>query len=320
MAHAQGDSLPGMVSIAWNAPESCPGEKYVQASVASVIGRSNTLRHAAALKASGTVNEVEGHFHLRVQLDSPGASETKRMDADTCETLAEAFAFVVAFTLDLSPGVSDVPVAAAPPEIMTTQALARESPEPSRRRSPTQLFAGPVAAVGAGMLPFPAYGAGALLAVETGPRWELAGVWWPERSSSSAAGAPRGVGASVWLAMIEPSACLPFGRVVAACVGGELGNMHGRGTGVTLPGDGASWWLALTAGIAVSTPVVSGIDVRFRLDAGLPFVRPTFVLENVDASGPVQAFHPSPAFAALTIEPDFRFFSTDRAGVRHVPD
>ena len=321
-AVADEDPSQGRLSVAWDAPPICPDVAHVRGAIASMLGGSTPERPATQLAASGTVTEVEGRFRLRIQLDSKGASETKTMDAATCETLADAFALVVAFTVDPSVGLRPPATVAVAHGGRATSDDARRTPQtPSPERSPVGVLAGPLVALGAGALPFPAYGVGARVAVETGPRWELAGTLWPEQPASAVADASHTVRASVWLATVQPSACLSFARgAVASCVGGEVGAMQAKATeGVPVLGSGKSWWLALTAGLSVRVAVVPRVDLRFRLDVGVPVFRPDFVLENVGAGGgSVQVFHTAPAFGVLSFEPEFELFSTDRRESRHV--
>lgn len=318
LAIADGDSLQGGLSVAWDAPAGCPDIAYVRATVGSMLGRSTSENRLSQLTASGAVTEAEGRFRLRIQLDSKGASETKTMDAGACATLADAFALVVAFTFDPSVGLRPPATVAAPqPELASSVVASSELPSP--RGPGTRLLAGPLIALGAGALPFPAYGVGARVALEAGPRWELAGMFWPEEPASVVAGASQTVGASVWLADIQPSVCVSFARgAVASCVGGELGAMRASSTGVPVSGSGRSWWLAATAGLSVRVPLAPAVDLRFRLDVGVPFLRPRFMLENVGPEGSVQAFWPAPVFGILSFEPEFQLFSTDQGASRHV--
>jgi hypothetical protein len=316
--------LPAGLSVAWQAPRSCPDAAHVRAAVASMLGESTAVRGTSGLAASGTVTEIDGRLHLQVRLDSSGASEDKAMDADACATLADAYALVVAFTYDPS-------LASSPPPAMTAAAVPLAppptqpgTPAPVRIEAPAtvgpgfRLAGGPLAAVGAGALPFPAYGVGARVALETGARWELAGMFWPSQSTTVAAGSSGTVGAGVWLADAEPSVCLPLAHgAVAPCVGGALGAMHARGTGVTTVGVGTSWWVAVTAGVSLRAALAPGFDIRFRLDVGVPIFRPSFELDDVGSEGTVRAFQPAPAFGALSIEPELRFFSTNPRGAGH---
>ncbi len=317
-AVADGNPSQGRLSVVWDAPARCPDVARVRATVASMLERS-TPGTFLELAATGTVTEHDGRFALRIQLDSKGASETKTIDADACETLADAFAFIVAFTFDPTVGRRPWGMVAAPqPERMPSVAVRRREVPTAVARNPTSLAAGPLIASGAGALPFPAYGVGALVAVDTGPRWELAGMFWPEQSASVVDGSHT-VGASVWLATVRPSACASFAHgAIASCAGGELGTMQGRGTGVPNLGSGRSWWLAVSAGLSVRAVVAPRVSLRFRLDVGLPFFRPSFVLDNVGPGGSVQAFQPAPAFGVLSFEPEFELFSTALTESRHV--
>jgi hypothetical protein len=325
-AVAQNARLPAGLSVTWQAPSSCPDATHVSSAVASMVGGSTAAGDASSLAASGTVTEAEGHLHLQVRLDTSGASEEKTMDADSCATLADAYVLVVAFTYDPSLASSPPPAmtaAAAPPAAPRTETGAR-APAPAKRTGPVdrgwRLAGGPLVATGAGALPFPAYGIGARIALETGLRWEIAGTFWPVQSTAVAAGSSGTVGAGVWLADAEPSVCLPLaGGTVAPCIGGALGAMHARGTGVPTAGVGTSWWLAVTAGVSLSAALARGFDLRFRLDLGVPAFRPSFELDNVGSVGTVRAFQPAPVFGAVSLEPEFRFSSTNRWAAGHDP-
>jgi hypothetical protein len=144
-------------------------------------------------------------------------------------------------------------------------------------------------------------------------------MFWPRQSASVVVDPSRTVGAGVGLATLEPSACLAFARgAMGSCVGGEIGAMQGRGTGVPVTGSGTSWWLALRAGLSLRAPVAPGVALRFRLDVGVPLFRPSFLVENVGPEGSVQVFRPAPAFGVVSVEPEFQLFSTDRPESRHV--
>jgi hypothetical protein len=319
---ADEDPFQGKLSVAWDARGSCPDVAHVRAAIASMLGGSTRGHDLTPLTASGAVTEAEGRFRLRIQLDSKGASETKAMDAETCGTLADAFALVVAFTLDPSVGLRPPALADVPRTDATASVPTRREP-PASSSPPevqdTRFLAGPLVALGAGALPFPSVGVGARVAVETGPRWELAGMFWPEQSASVILPSSQIVGANVWLATAQPSACVPFARAVGAlCAGGELGAMKANGVGVPVAGSGTSWWLAATAGVALRATLTHAVALRLRLDAGVPVFRPSFVLDNVGGGGPVQAFRPAPVFGVLSFEPEFQLFSTDRREARHV--
>jgi hypothetical protein len=295
----------------------------VRAAVASLLEGSSPESRVSPLVATGRVTEAEGRFRLQIQLDSRGASETKTMDAAACDTLADAFALVVAFTVDPSVSRRQPPPVAAPGRETTSVIGRREPPMAVREGAPTRVAVGPLVALGAGALPFPAYGLGARIAIENvggGPRWELAGTIWPkEPSATVATDASHSAGADIWLAAAEPSACLALAHgAIAPCLGGELGAQRGRGTGVRVSGSGASWWLALTAGVSLRAPLTPGVGLRFRFDVGLPLLRPAFMLENVGPEGSaIQAFRPAPVVGVVSFEPEFQLFSTERRESRH---
>jgi hypothetical protein len=314
---------PPLPAIHWEAPQDCPDAGQVQAAIESMVRASSGRRDVSDLMARATVTQADdGRFVLQMQLDTKSASETQTIDAENCAMLADAFAVVIAFVID--PSVSGDPPAADVPRPAPTARARQESPveravSTQRSASGVHGVAGPVLAVGAGLLPSPAAGVGAAMAVKAGLRWELAGMYWPARQSAIAANSPEMVGARTWLASVDPSACLPFGKGEGEfCVGAELGAMHATGTGAIVPDSGTSWWFAPTIAAVGRVRVTRIVDLRFRLDVGVPLFRPSFVVENVVGSAvPVEVYRPAPVFAILRFEPEVQLFSTDRPGARH---
>jgi hypothetical protein len=322
---AWGDAGPASspVTIEWNAPPGCPDVNEVRAAVESMVSSSSLRPGAPQVSASATVAQnAFGGFTLRMQIQTPSAAEEKTLEAETCASAADAYELVVAFALDPNAGRETTPergrqttspsrpaaVSLSRPE---TIASAGTAPAPAIRAS-----AGAIAAVGVGLLPFPAYGVGASVAVERGLRWELAGMYWPEEPTSVRVGSST-FGAQVNLASVRSSLCCARGPG-ALCVAGEVGAMQASGTGVALQGHGTSWWLAPTVAGALRMHLAGSLDLRFRLDVGVPIFRPSFVLEHVGPPSPVQAYQPAPVFAVLGAETEFPFFSTDSSETRHV--
>jgi hypothetical protein len=318
-AAADAPALPSHLAVEWEAPSSCPDVAHVRTAIATTLGGSTARRAGPTLEARGVVTDVvpstQPLFRLRIDLTAEGASETRTMEANSCATLENAFALVVAFAFDPSaaPPAPESPLV-TPPSPASTPRTPSESAPPS-----FAVLGGPLLAAGAGALPFPAYGVGGRLAIEAGPRWELGGTFWPEQPASVPVDASGRAGANVWLATVEPSACLALAAgVVAPCLGAEAGATGATGTGIANPSRGVSWWLAPTASLSLRVSLARGVGLRFRVEGGVPVFRPSFTLENVGAEGPVQAFRPAPAFGAVSIEPEFSLFSTERGDGRHV--
>jgi hypothetical protein len=86
---------PPPAEVTWEAPEQCPDGRSVQAAVRDRVGGSEdgkTLVHAHAR----VQQRDDGRFEAAVDLDG----QTRRLDADTCAALADAFALLVAIHVD----------------------------------------------------------------------------------------------------------------------------------------------------------------------------------------------------------------------------
>lgn len=304
--------------LEWSAPAGCPDAGEVRAAVGAMLDSSSWSRAPAGMTARGVVTETDGgRYVLRVYIRSDGASETKTIDADTCATLADAYAVIVAFTIDPGARIRE-DRADAPRQVPVGPARAEPSVAPSRAAA-VRGVVGPVVAAGVGFLPFPALGVGARVGIESTLWWQLAGMYWPERPSSVLAGSGTPIEAHVSLAAIEPSVCLPLAHgTFATCAGTQLGLMPATGTGMQRPGSGTSWWLAPTVAVAARVPVTRVFDLRLRLDVGVPLLRPSFVAQDVGPPGPVQVFRPAVVFGTLGVEAAISLFSTDPAEARHV--
>jgi hypothetical protein len=168
------------------------------------------------------------------------------------------------------------------------------------------------------MLPFPAFGVGARVGIESRLWWELAGMYWFERSASAPVDATTTVGGHVSLAFLQPGACLPFvGGALAVCLGVELGLMPGQGIEVPRAASGSSWWIAPTAGLAGRVRIAHFLDLGLRLEVGVPILRPSFVVKDIDSRESVEVFRPGPVTGTLAVEAAIPFFSTERPEVRH---
>jgi hypothetical protein len=312
------------LAATWNAPAGCPTQADVLAQIDDLISESSLTPATTPLVARATVTESLGGFKLDMLIDAPGASKSKAIEAERCDALAQAYAVIVAFTLDPSAGTrqSSTPVLAhtAPAPVPGENAASSDA---ERRPSSFALAISPIVAGGVGLLPAPAFALGGRVAVGAVPRWEISGAYWPERRAAVSgvlASSFAGAGAAVSLASAGFSACLPFRAVaIEACAGADVGQMRAAAVGVSTISNGSSWWVAPTVALVARLPVASAVALGVRLSLGVPLFRPRFVLENLGPNGPVEVYRPAPAFALLAIEPELRFFSTDGDHGGHFP-
>lgn len=194
----------------WIAPEGCPDEASVVAAIEAMVGVAYVQEHGSELVAEAVVRGWPGRFSLNARIERGRVAEAKTMDAESCQTLADAYAVIVAFALDPASGVS-LPAAEPPPAASPSASPGKPVPPPAPAETKSAsgpargahpfrappLDVGPFGAVGLGMLPFPSLGVGARISVEAGLRWELAGTYWPERFSSASVD-PRTPWAPTW--------------------------------------------------------------------------------------------------------------------------
>ncbi len=316
---------PGVPTIEWEAPSDCPDAAWVQAEVMSMLGASSHAESTGFIARAKVVATAPASFTMRVWIEARGTSESKTLQAETCATLADAFAVVVAFMADPGAGALEAPgMERSSAELRADSSDDRGRPPSPSSGSPFSVGIGPLAALSAGLLPSPAYAVGAAVAVEEAARWELAATYWPEQSSwvpsSVSLDATRTYGASVHVVSIRPSVCFPLGRsALGLCAGAEVGAMvgSGTGTGVASADSGWSWWFAPSGALFAHVPIGQRLDMRLRLDLGIPVFRPSFVLQHVGASDSVQAYRPAPVFAVLSFEPELHFFSTGSGVAGH---
>jgi hypothetical protein len=320
-ARAESGESVRPLRLGWDAPAGCPAVDDVRAAVEAMLGGAASARDATDVTAQGRVTEEAGGYRLRVDVQTRDGSEVKTIDAASCATLADAYAVVVAFAIDPRADVSRAPrdgvaLSAPPPGAQTGE---RAPASATRPPSSFRVVAGPQIASGVGQLPFPAYGLGGRLALETRLRWELSAAYWPPEPATTSSSATPTLGARVSLVSIQPAVCLPVSRSIAPCLGVAGGTLSAAGSGVASPGRGSWWWVAPTASLGVRLSVTRALGVWVRVDAGVLLYRRSFVFENVGPPEPVTAYEPGPAFATLSVEPELEVFSTDPAEARHEP-
>jgi hypothetical protein len=158
----------------------------------------------------------------------------------------------------------------------------------------------------AGSLPGISFAVGGKAAAVIGAfRFELgAGVWLDRRTTVAQ---QPSAGGDVGLVAGSAGACwsfLPRGKLeLGPCLSFELGRLHADGFGGTTQGSGSALWSALQGGGLFAWSPVSWLAGVVRLDAAVPFARPTFVIEGLAA--PV--FRPSPVVGRATVGAEVRF-------------
>lgn len=88
------------IDLEWEAPPQCPGADRVVAVIGALIGRDVVLEPTGAVLVRGRVVAEGGGWGIELEVEGPGGSERRRLQASRCEVLVEAAALVIATNVD----------------------------------------------------------------------------------------------------------------------------------------------------------------------------------------------------------------------------
>jgi hypothetical protein len=209
-----------------------------------------------------------------------GSRRTREITGRDCAEVAGAAAVAIAMSIDsdrTAPEAADPPRASSPPPAATSISAA-----PDRARSaPVRPQIGVALIADAGALPGIALGP----AVEGSLRRErvrlmIQAALFPSGSTQLA----NGAGGEFQLVLAGILAC--FGEIggprltVSACVGGEIGRMAGKGTGVAVPELGAALWAAGRGEVDVQFTFAARFLLFARAGVAIPTTRRTFAIDD----------------------------------------
>jgi len=126
------------VPIEWAAPETCPKSVFVER-VHAYLDQGMPL-DAKVIRARARVEDRTRLWHLDLEIERDDGTSRREFSAQTCETVADAGAFVLAVAIE--PGVKDrhhEPVVVKVPAVMGEVPQPREPPaeeEPPQRAEP----------------------------------------------------------------------------------------------------------------------------------------------------------------------------------------
>lgn len=297
LAHWVGAEPLEEEALVWEAPPSvCPGPLEVRERLVRLLGDD-----VALVRAEARVSKQSARWQVDLRLRWQGHEDVRTLEADRCDTLANAAVLLVASAADplgALPHVSSEPpqreqgAFVPPPPSNGVPVLdpGREAPEPAivpapvddpptprpRDRGPTFGWWG---LLDLGSLP--RLGAG--LSASVAWRWPRArllaeGSYLPAQRVTSAApharqghvqiGAARlGACARVWIRAVE----LPL------CAGVEAGGTHATGFGVRADLEALDPWVATFAQGGVAIPLMENLALVGRLEAVVPLMYSQYV-------------------------------------------
>jgi hypothetical protein len=310
-ALAKDPGPPPRVSLRWTAPDGCPGPERVLGEVDRLLGDAGA-RPKESLRVVADVSK-DANGNLRVHLEAEGESgpRVRELRAASCEALADAAALILALMIDPSAALAAPTSAASTPPPAPAPPTPPPSPPPPPPVPPANPRTTPKVSLGVwgvfegGSLPGAGFGVAGTVAVTLAAlRIEVGVGGLPLRDALVSA--PKGAGGHVSLVTGDALLCydvLPRSAFeLSPCAGYEGGWLHAAGFGVKSPGSGSDFWSAVRAGGLFTWSPVPRFALSLRGEAVVPFVRPTFVLENV---GPV--YRPGPVSGRLALGAEARF-------------
>jgi hypothetical protein len=285
--------------LEWQAPVGCPGREKVLERVRELVAERGVAPTERLVVRVLVATGPRG-FSASLASEQNGAAGVRTLHADTCVTVAEGVALVVALALTparpngendaTAPPVEaspvDGPAPSAKPAPKRSAAAARVAPKPAPSR--TEPAASPVFVFGAALLDLgviaPAAGG---VAAGAGVRFsslELAAraVWLPERRSHVDG---RSKGGDFQFLGGDARVCRLFAvsnaLKLAPCGGLELGVLAARAFGTVEQKEPHVLLFAPSASALLRLSITRGLSLRFDAGAAVPLFQPRFTLENV---------------------------------------
>lgn len=309
------------LQLSWTAPESCPDHDEAVERVTRFLGRPPGRAGDPHVRASVRISEHEGLFVAELASDDGGQ---RRLEAERCEVVTDAAAYIVATMID---PMVDPPSAETEPELGAEptpvvepappprrEAAPDPIPVPERRSSSTTRSAtrggirgalrlGP--AIGVGPLPSiaPGIGGGVALLLHR-LRIELLAAHWFARPARLADRPEAGgdIALTTGAVRVCPVAMLQPVEI-PLCAGFELGSMHGRGVGISDPAEARLLWAAFSVGAGLVWMPVRRVGLWLDAALVVPVSRPVFSAENVG-----RVHQPAPAAFSGMMGVEVRFF------------
>jgi len=296
----------GPISLRWNAPDSCPDDAQLIATVEGFLGESLAQARTQDLAVSINVQGDETGYSAKLRLTGPSGADERFLEHPECSKLMEAAALVTALAVDPervkarqtalettpAPHPAPAPPAPQPAPACPAPVVRVVEHTPSVKRP---LLGGALAVsgfVGSGALPHVTPGVMAEAGLGS-PRWRFTalGRFWVPSSTEPTKTSASHIELSLVSAGLRACALPLHARwSVLACLGGELGDMAGSGQGVDNARTKHATYAALEASL-LGAYRLRDVSPFVGLGLSVAAARPRFGI--LRAGEPNQTFQPS---------------------------
>ncbi len=288
--------------LSWSGPPACAQIEPLLFQIERALGAPLSESGHVHLQVHVTSLAPDARALLRIMDDSREVALRERsLVAPDCDKLVDTLAVAITLAVEAaSPGGTEPDAAtAAHAQAPTSVATRSPTPPPSEQRGAPSAPLGPSGGAvlramalllgDVGSLPAPGLGLGLGLQLAwTRLQLEILGALWLEQHATLEPAVVAGAGADVGLATGSVSVCATpldsssTALTLALCVGWEMGQLRGSGTGVSTPRSANALWLAPTVHAGLTwQPLGSRFGFGAHLGAGVPLERDRFFLNDL---------------------------------------
>lgn len=325
---------PWSLSLEWDAPQGCPDAAAVRHQV-----RERVRNPRGDVEAMGVVTRdpLRGHFVLALTLHGAAGTEQRRIEAESCDAIAEVVGLLIAVAADptlsqdaplsdeTTPATGDpavripTPVTASPPKRAVSSERTIWAPTPSpgaastsgsitNRPGPSSSRGGFVRVDGAGqmfnLLPRSGLGLGGAAGMTQGRfRLELRAHYFVSQREVYPLRPEITGDFDLWT--LGAASCWEPSQgswSFPLCGGAEAGVMRGRTSGVREPGDARAPWAAFVVDGAVTYSPIAHLALWAGPQGVLAAARPRFHVRDLET-----LFRAGPAGLRLRFGVEVRF-------------
>lgn len=276
-AHAGAAEVP-LSEVVVNAPSHCMTPEQLSASVNALLDKPTSLRGVS-------VQLTEHPGSWRARLNTPEGERT--IEGESCQALADAVAAVLALAAapagDADASVEELPSDGAE-QVNVGVERVNVAPEPHGASERGLVLSVRVLVTAeVGMLPGPSLGPRLVLALGQGRSSVEISASALLARSAALPGARAPAGDIHWLGG-HVAACRELRATLSTCLGGEMGQLVGKGSGVDEPLTARGTWLAAVVGASWSEPFWAPEDPlrwEIALSAAFALVRPEFGFDGL---------------------------------------